>query len=143
METAFTPLQSFSGGLLIGLSAVLLMAFLGRIMGATGIVAGLIFPANLSDWAWRAALVAGMATGPLVWLAVTGRWPEMQVPVAPGTLIIGGVLVGIGVSFGGGCTSGHGICGLARLSPRSLVAVLTFMATAALTVYMVRHGAGR
>jgi uncharacterized membrane protein YedE/YeeE len=142
MGTAFTPLQSFSGGLLIGLSAVLLMLVLGRIMGATGIVAGLIFPAGLQDWAWRAVLVAGMATGPLVWLAVTGDWPQVQVPASPAMLAIGGLVVGIGVTFGGGCTSGHGVCGLARLSPRSLVATLTFMATAALTVYVTRHGLG-
>ena len=115
MGTAFTPLQSFSGGLLIGLSAVFLMLVLGRIMGATGIVAGLIFPAGLQDWAWRAALVAGMATGPLVWLAVTGDWPQVQVPASPAMLAIGGLVVGIGVTFGGGCTSGHGVCGLARL----------------------------
>lgn len=142
IETTFTPLQSLAGGGLIGLSAVLLMASMGRIMGATGILAGLLQPANLSDWSWRAAVVAGMVTGPLVVMLVTGQFPEVQVPISTTMMIVGGVIVGIGVTFGGGCTSGHGVCGMARLSPRSIVATVTFMIATFATVYVVRHVIG-
>ena len=139
METAFTPFQSLAGGALIGLSAVLLMATLGRIMGATGILAGFLQPAGLADWSWRAAVIAGMISGPLVMLALTGEFPAVEVPVSTGMLIIGGLAVGLGVTFGGGCTSGHGVCGIARLSPRSIVATLTFMAATGITVFILRH----
>ncbi len=128
--------------MLIGFAAVLLMAFLGRIMGATGILAGLIQPDSGSEFAWRAALVAGMVTGPLAVLWVTGSMPAVQVPLSVAMLIIGGFLVGIGVTYGSGCTSGHGVCGLARLSPRSAVAVVTFMLTTGVTVFVVRHVLG-
>ena len=139
METAFTPFQSLAGGALIGLSAVLLMATLGRIMGATGILAGFLPPAGLAGWSWRAAVIAGMISGPLVMLALTGEFPAVEVPVSTGMLIIGGLAVGLGVTFGGGCTSGHGVCGIARLSPRSIVATLTFMAATGITVFILRH----
>ncbi|MEZ5797040.1 MAG: YeeE/YedE family protein [Paracoccaceae bacterium] len=142
METAFTPVQSLIGGVWIGIASVLLMLTLGRIMGATGIVAGILAPAGRQDWLWRVALVAGMASGPLALMLVTGQMTEVQVPVSRATLIIGGLAVGIGVTFGAGCTSGHGVCGLARLSPRSLAATLTFMAVTALTVYVTRHVIG-
>lgn len=142
MATEFTPLLSLFGGALIGLSAVLLMATLGRIMGATGVLAGVVMPAGLKDWGWRAALVLGMATGPALFTLATGAPPAIDVPVSLPLLLVGGFIVGVGVTFGGGCTSGHGVCGLARLSPRSLVAVLAFMATAGVTVYIVRHVAG-
>jgi len=136
METAFTPFASLAGGILIGVSAVLLMLVSGRIMGATGILAGAIWgPAR----DWRVALLAGMATGPLVVLAVTGSFPAIEVPVSMLAMILGGVLVGVGVTFGGGCTSGHGVCGMARLSARSIAATLTFMLTTGVTVYVVRH----
>lgn len=139
METAFTPVQSLIGGSLIGLSAVVLMLTLGRIMGATGILAGVFAPASLQDWLWRVVLILGMACGPLLWLAIRGTWPEVTVTAGRPLLILGGLAVGIGVTFGGGCTSGHGVCGLARLSPRSLVATLTFMLFTGLTVYVIRH----
>lgn len=139
IETAFTPLQSLGGGALIGVAAVLLMATMGRVMGATGILAGILQPANLSDWAWRVSVLAGMISGPVVVMALTGEFPAVQVPVSTTMLAVGGVIVGIGVTFGAGCTSGHGVCGMARLSPRSIVATLTFMATTAITVYVVRH----
>lgn len=139
VETAFTPFQSLAGGALIGLAAVLLMASLGRIMGATGILAGVLHPASSTDWSWRAALLAGMISGPLALLMLTGSLPVVQVPVSTPMLAIGGFIVGIGVTFASGCTSGHGVCGMARLSPRSVVATLTFMATTGLTVYVVRH----
>jgi uncharacterized membrane protein YedE/YeeE len=142
IETAFTPLQSVGGGALIGLAAVLLMATMGRVMGATGILAGLIQPTGFSDWSWRAATVAGMISGPLVVMLITGQFPEVQVPISTTMLIIGGFIVGIGVTFGAGCTSGHGVCGMARLSPRSIAATLTFMLTTAITVYVIRHVLG-
>lgn len=139
METAFTPFASFGGGLLIGLAAVLLMLMLGRIMGATGILSGVVLPSGTGDFAWRAAVLAGMVTGPLVFTAISGAAPAIDVPVSMPMLVIGGLLVGLGVSFGGGCTSGHGVCGNARFSARSIVATLTFMATAGLTVFIIRH----
>lgn len=142
METVFTPFQSLGGGALIGLAAVLLMASLGRIMGATGILAGLLQPANVSDWSWRAAMVIGMISGPLVVFLLSGQMPAVQVPGSTPMLIIGGFIVGIGVTFGAGCTSGHGVCGMARLSPRSIAATLTFMITTAVTVYVIRHVIG-
>jgi uncharacterized membrane protein YedE/YeeE len=142
METAFTPFQSLGGGALIGLAAVLLMATLGRIMGATGILAGFMQPANLSDWSWRAAVLAGMITGPVAVLLLSGSMPAVEVPVSTTMLIIGGFIVGIGVTLGGGCTSGHGVCGMARLSPRSIVATVAFMITTGITVFVIRHVIG-
>jgi hypothetical protein len=142
MMTEFTPVQSLLGGALIGLASVLLMLTLGRVMGATGIVAGILTPVSRADWLWRVVLVAGMATGPLAVMLMTGQMPAVQVPVSTGLLVAGGVLVGIGVTFGAGCTSGHGVCGLARLSPRSLVATVTFMLTTGITVYVIRHLVG-
>ena len=142
IDTAFTPVQSLGGGVLIGVAAVLLMATMGRVMGATGILAGILQPMNMSDWSWRVAVLAGMVTGPVAVLAVTGQMPAVQVPVSTPMLVIGGVLGGIGVTFGSGCTSGHGVCGMARLSPRSIMATLTFMVTTGLTVFVVRHVLG-
>ena len=142
METTFTPLASLLGGMLIGTAAVLLMLLHGRIMGATGILSGAFAPSSGSDRAWRLAVLAGMVSAPLVYLSATGGFPEITVPVALPLLAIGSFIVGIGVTFGSGCTSGHGVCSLARLSPRSLVATLTFMATTALTVFALRHVLG-
>jgi hypothetical protein len=139
METEFTPWASLGGGLLIGLSAVLLMAFHGRIMGATGILSGLLRFQDPRDWALRAALVAGMAAGPLVYLRVWGELPRIDMPVSTAAVLVGGLIVGVGVSYGGGCTSGHGVCGNARFSRRSMVATVTFMTTAFATVYATRH----
>ena len=141
METAFTPLASLGGGLLIGAAAVLLMALLGRIMGATGVLGGLLLPAGGTEFAWRAALVAGMVTAPAV-LAFLGRPVEIEVPVSTAMLVAGGLLVGFGAALGSGCTSGHGVCGMARLSPRSFAATLTFMAATAATVFVLRHVIG-
>ncbi|NNE50913.1 MAG: YeeE/YedE family protein [Sulfitobacter sp.] len=139
METDFTPLASFGGGLAIGLSAVLLMLGLGRIMGATGIMSGLVFAENKDEALWRGAMVIGMVLAPGLIYAVTGTMPAVDVPVSPAMVAIGGVVVGLGASLGSGCTSGHGVCGLSRLSIRSLIAVPIFMATAALTVFIIRH----
>lgn len=138
--TDFTPIQSLLGGILIGLSAVLLMALHGRVAGMTGILTGVI-PPVASDWRWRAAFLVGAIVAPIIYLAAGGVIP-FEVPVSTGALIFGGLLVGIGVHFGNGCPSGHGICGLARFSPRSLAAVLTFMLTAFATVFVVRHVIG-
>jgi uncharacterized protein len=141
-ETVFTPWASLGGGILIGLAATLLMLLQGRIMGATGVLAGLVMPANRQDFGWRAALVAGMVCGPLALWMLAGTWPVAQVTVGLPLLLLSGVIVGVGVSYGGGCTSGHGVCGIARLSPRSVVATLTFMATTFATVFVLRHVIG-
>lgn len=139
METTFTPFVSFGGGLLIGLGAVLLMLGLGRIFGATGILSGTIFIENREEVTWRLALIAGMILAPGLIFAVTGSMPALNVPVSPAMIVVGGVVVGLGASLGSGCTSGHGICGLSRLSIRSLVAVPTFMVSGAITVFFIRH----
>lgn len=140
METEFTPLMSLAGGILIGLSAVLLMAVNGRIAGMTGILSGIIPPFS-ADWAWRAAFLAGAVVAPLAFI-LAGGTVEFSVPVSMPVLVAGGVIVGIGVYFGSGCTSGHGVCGIARLSPRSIAATVIFMVAAVATVYVIRHVAG-
>jgi uncharacterized membrane protein YedE/YeeE len=142
METQFTPGLSGLGGLMIGLAAVMLMATLGRIAGATGILAGFFAPASKSDWMWRAAILAGMVSAPVAFFLATDAMPAVNVPVSLGALTVGGFIVGVGVTLGSGCTSGHGVCGMARLSPRSMAATLTFMFTTALTVFIVRHVIG-
>lgn len=142
MITEFTPYAALIGGALIGLASALLMIFQGRIFGATGILAGVISPASSSDWAWRAILLAGMISAPLVYLAAVGEFAPLDVPVSRLSLTIGGVIVGVGVTLGSGCTSGHGVCGMARFSPRSIAATATFMTTTALTVYVIRHVIG-
>lgn len=139
IETAFTPFQSLGGGALIGVASILLMATIGRVMGATGILAGILQPSNLQDWSWRVAVLLGMITGPLAVALITGEFPAVQVPVSTTMLLVGGFIVGIGVTFGAGCTSGHGVCGIARLSPRSIMATITFMITTGITVYVIRH----
>ena len=139
--TEFTPLAAATGGILIGLSATLLMLLNGRIAGMTGIVTGII-PPVASDWPWRLVFLAGAILAPVVWLAISGVLPEVTVPVSTAALVIGGLVVGVGVTFGSGCTSGHGVCGIARLSPRSIVATCVFMASTFATVYVMRHLAG-
>ncbi|WP_316860657.1 YeeE/YedE thiosulfate transporter family protein [uncultured Cohaesibacter sp.] len=135
--TEFTPLTSYAGGMLIGLSAVLLMLFWGRIAGMTGILAGIIPPLG-SDLRWKASFLAGAILAPLLF-QLTIRDIDYQIPISTEALIIGGIITGIGVTFGSGCTSGHGICGLARFSRRSAVAVTCFMSFAFLTVFIIRH----
>lgn len=137
MITEFTPLQSLAGGALIGLAAVLLMALHGRIAGISGILGG-VLPPVAADWGWRAAFLAGAVAAPALWL-IFGGSVEFASPTPRLWLIPSGILVGIGVFFGSGCTSGHGICGNARLSPRSIAATLIFMAGAAISVYLTRH----
>lgn len=138
--TTFTPLASLIGGGMIGLAAVLLMAFHGRIAGMTGILAGLL-PPVAADWPWRAAFILGAIVAPMV-LILAGGTVSYDSPVPAPWLVVGGLVVGVGVFFGAGCTSGHGVCGMARLSPRSIVATLTFMISTAATVFVVRHVAG-
>lgn len=139
MITEFTPWQSLGGGVLIGLSAVLLMAVHGRIMGATGILGGLLRFNDMADFRLKAALLLGMAMGPLVVVLLTGRAPAVDIPMSNLAIVLGGLIVGVGVSYGGGCTSGHGVCGIARSSRRSMVATVSFMAAAFATVYVTRH----
>ncbi|WP_374370080.1 YeeE/YedE family protein [Tabrizicola sp.] len=142
METAFTPWSALAGGAMIGLAAVFLMALHGRILGATGILGGLLRFNDPADWRLRAALVLGMALGPLVYLLATGHSPAIDLPIPTYAVVLGGLFVGIGASFGGGCPSGHGVCGIARFSRRSLLATPIFMATAFATVFILRHVVG-
>lgn len=139
--TEFTPVLSLLGGALIGLSAVLLMAFHGRIAGMTGILTGLL-PPVASDWVWRAAFVGGAVLAPVLLLGLTGYTVPYESAVPMPWLILGGLIVGVGVFFGSGCTSGHGVCGMARLSPRSIAATGVFMVTTAATVFIIRHVIG-
>jgi uncharacterized membrane protein YedE/YeeE len=129
----FTPWVSLIGGLLIGAAAVGLALFNGRIAGISGIVGGLLKPVS-GDWAWRLAFVAGLLASTLLIAK-----PQIRIEADTPTLIIAGLLVGFGTRLGSGCTSGHGVCGLSRLSLRSLVATLLFMSSAVVTVYLVRH----
>lgn len=140
MITDFTPLASLSGGILIGLAAVILMAFNGRIAGMTAMLGGVLEPQG-PDSPWRLAFLAGAIAAPLI-ATLLGATFAFASPTTGALLALGGVIVGVGVTFGSGCTSGHGVCGLARLSPRSLVATLTFMATTFATVTLIRHGFG-
>ena len=140
MATDFTPWMSLGGGVLIGISAIMLMIFNGRIAGMTGILTGIIPPVS-TDWAWRIAFLAGAVLAPVAFLATGGVIPY-AVPVSLPLLAFGGLIVGVGVYYGAGCTSGHGVCGMARLSPRSIAATITFMIATAITVYVVRHVVG-
>lgn len=137
--TTFTPYISFAGGMMIGLAVVILMACHGRVLGATGILSGLMRLDDLRDWSLRAALVIGMIAAPCLVYVVTGAWPKLEVPVSMTAIAGGGLLAGIGVSYGGGCTSGHGVCGNARFSRRSITATISFMMAAFVTVYITRH----
>lgn len=134
---SFTPWTSLAGGLLIGLAAALLILFNGRIAGISGIVGGLL-RIRPGEAGWRIAFVAGLLVAPIVYGAVVGL-PEIRVEAGVPTLIVAGLLVGFGTRYGSGCTSGHGVCGLSRLSPRSLAATLLFMGAGFVTVYVVRH----
>jgi hypothetical protein len=136
--TEFTPLTSTLGGMLIGLAAVLFMLANGRVAGISGIASRLLPPYEDADIASRAAFVAGLIAAPLAYLAAGGAIVQTVSTNIP-LLAIAGLLVGFGSVHGGGCTSGHGVCGLARVSKRSLAATVTFMAVAMLTVFVARH----
>ncbi len=142
MATTFTPYASLIGVVLIGFSAIILMLFLGRIAGVTGILAGMLLPGSPADWLWRAAFIAGMIAAPTIATMANIPTQPIQVPVEAPAIAVGCAIVGVGVTLGAGCTSGHGVCGLARLSARSLTATLIFMATTAITVYVIRHIVG-
>lgn len=137
MQTDFTPFASAAGGMLIGLSALVLLMLHGRIAGLSGIIGGLL-PPFPGDWRWRMAFIGGAVLGPAAYTAITGP-VAFAVPAGTLALAVGGIIVGVGVTFGNGCPSGHGVCGIGRLSPRSIAATATFMATAIITVYLIRH----
>jgi uncharacterized membrane protein YedE/YeeE len=136
----FTPWSSLAGGLLIGLSAALLILTTGRVAGISGILGGLL-GASRGDRGWRWAFVLGLTVAPVLWSAFA-TLPVARIDADYPLLIVAGLLVGVGTRYAGGCTSGHGVCGLARLSPRSLSATLIFMTAGFLTVYVLRHVAG-
>ena len=140
--TEFTPIASFTGGVMIGLAAVLLMALEGRIAGISGIAGRLLPPYRDRALARRLAFVAGLVAAPLIYALASGRPVEQSVPANLILMLVAGLLVGFGSAYGNGCTSGHGVCGMARLSKRSVTATLTFMATAFVTVFVVRHVVG-
>jgi uncharacterized protein len=140
ITTEFTPLASLIGGGLIGLAAVLMMALNGRIAGISGIAVRLFPPFIDNESAGRLAFVLGLVAAPLALAFVTGAWAPLDIVDNPVQLFVGAVLVGFGAVWGNGCTSGHGVCGLARLSKRSFIAVAVFMATAIITVFITRHG---
>jgi uncharacterized membrane protein YedE/YeeE len=137
--TDFTPAASLLGGALIGMSAVMLMATQGRIAGVSGIAARLLPPYADKEFVGRLAFVLGIVVAPLIVQLVTDAAPMPNIAAGPTLLVVAGLLVGFGSVWGNGCTSGHGVCGLSRLSVRSLVATLTFMATAMATVFVTRH----
>ena len=135
--THFTPWPALAGGVLIGLAAAAFVLLNGRIAGISGILGGLLRPAR-GDVAWRAAFLAGLVGAPLAY-GLFAALPAVRIDAGVPALVAAGLLVGLGTRYGAGCTSGHGVCGLSRLSPRSLVATLSFMAAGFVTVYAIRH----
>lgn len=133
----FTPWASLAGGIVLGLASAIFILMNGRILGISGIVGGLLRPYK-GDVAWRLLFVLGMLAAPLLYMAVVGP-VSARIDAGWGTLVVAGLLVGVGTRYGAGCTSGHGVCGLSRLSPRSGVATLAFMGAGFVTVYLVRH----
>jgi uncharacterized membrane protein YedE/YeeE len=134
---AFTPASALIGGAIIGAAAALFAVLNGRIAGVSGILGGLARP-QAGDISWRIAFVAGLIAAPLAW-ALFAALPEIRVDASVPVLVAAGLLVGVGTRYGGGCTSGHGVCGVSRMSPRSIAATLAFMATGFATVYVARH----
>ncbi|WP_085909222.1 YeeE/YedE family protein [Kiloniella majae] len=134
-------IPALGGGILIGLAAIGLMLFNGRIAGISGIVGG-IFPFKSNDTWWRVIFLVGLMLSPFLYRILIGQIPEITFDTSLPFLALGGVLVGVGTQLGSGCTSGHGVCGISRLSIRSITATLIFMATAALTVFLTRHVLG-
>jgi uncharacterized membrane protein YedE/YeeE len=133
----FTPWTALAGGALIGISAALFILFNGRIAGISGIIGGLFRPV-MHDAGWRIAFTLGLILAPIIWL-LFAELPNIQVDATYNLLIVAGVIVGFGARYGSGCTSGHGVCGISRLSPRSIIATLAFMGTGFLTVFIMRH----
>lgn len=140
MIAEFDPVSGLVGGALIGLATLILLLGNGRIAGISGILGNLF--ADRPDLPWRAAFLVGLIAGPALWLMLSGGAYPIEVTSSLPLLIGAGLLVGFGTRMGSGCTSGHGICGLGRFSPRSLVSTLAFMAVAAVTVFIIRHVVG-
>lgn len=135
--THFTPWTSLAGGILLGLASAMFVLLNGRILGISGILGGLLRP-RAGDVGWRLAFLAGLLAAPMLYVAVAGP-SEARIDAGWGMVVLAGLLVGVGTRLGSGCTSGHGVCGLSRLSPRSLVATLAFMGAGFLTVFLLRH----
>jgi len=138
MQTTFTPYSGLLGGALIGFAAVLLLVANGRIAGISSIIGGLLTRPT-TDIGWRIAFVCGLGLGACSYRLIAGEWFAVDSAATWPVMLLAGLFVGFGTRMGGGCTSGHGVCGLARLSPRSLVATLVFMASGMLTVFVTRH----
>ncbi len=141
MVENFTPVSALIGGALIGAASALLLWLNGRIAGVSGIVAGLVAPRG-GDIAWRAMFVLGLVGGVMIYRLAGGELETIAINPSLPLLVVGGLLVGFGTGIGGGCTSGHGVCGMARLSPRSIVATVTFLVAGIVTVLVLRHGVG-
>lgn len=133
----FSPWSALAGGMLIGLAAAMFVLLNGRIAGISGVIGGLFKPVK-GDVAWRALFVLGLVGAPWVYVLFAAL-PQPRIDASFGALVIAGLLVGVGTRYGSGCTSGHGVCGLARLSPRSLVATVAFMTAGFITVFVARH----
>ncbi|WP_047554204.1 YeeE/YedE family protein [Methylotenera sp. G11] len=136
----FTPWTALAGGVLIGTASAIFVLFNGRIAGITGILGGLFKPRR-RDIGWRLAFITGLMIAPLAWL-LFAPLPAIEINASNALLAAAGLIVGIGTRYASGCTSGHGVCGISRLSPRSIIATLAFMATGVLTVYVARHVLG-
>ena len=134
---AFTPATALLGGAIVGTAVAMFVLLNGRIAGISGVLGGLLRPVH-GDVAWRAAFVTGLIVAPLIYL-LFGSPPKPRIDADYGALVLAGLLVGVGTRYAGGCTSGHGVCGLSRLSPRSLVATVAFMAAGFVTVFASRH----
>ena len=135
---SFTPIPSLLGGMILGIAAALYVLLHGRILGISGIVSGLLHP-KATDSAWRLSLVLGLISSPFLAAVFFDIFPVVEIDASWFAIVIAGLLVGFGSQYGSGCTSGHGICGLSRLSPRSLVATLAFMGAGFVMVFVVRH----
>lgn len=133
----FTPASALAGGMMIGIATAILLLLAGRIAGISGIVGGL-FRLQPGDIGWRLAFVAGLMLAPFIW-QLFKELPLIQINTSYLLMALAGLIVGLGTRYGSGCTSGHGVCGLSRLSPRSIVATLTFITAGVVTVYLIRH----
>jgi len=133
----FTPWTALAGGILLGLASAMFILVNGRVLGISGIVGGLLRP-KTGDAGWRISFVLGMLAAPLLYMLVAGPVPA-TIDAGWGIVVLAGLLVGVGTRYGSGCTSGHGVCGLSRLSPRSLAATLSFMGAGFAIVFLVRH----
>ena len=138
--THFTPWASLAGGVLLGVASAAFILLNGRILGISGIVGGLLGPSR-GDAGWRVAFLLGLLAAPatFAWFAPSGFLAEPRIDAGYGAIVVAGLLVGFGTRYGSGCTSGHGVCGLSRLSPRSVVATMAFMAAGFVTVFLIRH----